>query len=669
MKKIILLSIIAVLSLLIVSSCGETVSTETTGSSVESSTGDSQSGSDSTASTGSSSTTDSTTQSGTTDSSAQGTVDSSSQSGTTASSDTTSSSDDKAEDTVITSAPSLETIVGPHMGVFNTAGSYGDESKFMGYTSYTNEYDLSKYAGKQILITAGGRYLFSGKSINTQIFIKPSAADQNITIVLNGVDISYAGSGPVIYAEKCGSVLIATMPNTVNTLTDNSKNGENGVIKVKSCDLTMDGKGKLILNANSKNGISNTKVLTIKGGEYEITAQGHGIYGKLGVVINGGKFNFKCAKSGIKAGDNEANSVVEGDITINSGNFKIVAGTNGLNACGAVSINKGWIYIESGTRGIDAKKLVSIKSGIITIDADADAIKTSGDVVVSGDANLKINTNGNGIEAQNLTVNTSGVIYIKTSAVYIEAVDGEFKKIDGEYVPVDGTEKPTVKKYNRVECKGFEAKSLLKVSKGIIGIDSFEDCMNACNVEIEGGTIAIATTKDGIEASENVKITNTTNGAPTVYICSSDKGIKATGTVSLLNGSTIILAKTDAIKADTLTVNGGKHILYEKVECATAFKIAGGTFISIATTKAPVIAKATIPNVYGAIENKKLCVAGETIVLTMGEGQSFVSETLVLFKDYSDKMSVFYAAECSGKGTIEIGEDMVKEELTKGKFY
>ena len=685
MKRILILMLALALGLVLMVSCGESVpndgATATTQQSGQGGTGSTDD--DTGASTG---TTDTSKGGSTTDTSKGGTTTDTSKGGSTTdtskggnttdtSNGTTSSTggttdsgntdSTEKEEVLDKNAPTVEGVLGSSLGVFNGADTFGDEGKISGFTNYTYQYDVSKYTGKTIVIATGGQYRFYGKSLNTQIFISPSAKGQKVNILLDGVDITYSGSGPVIFAEKCDAVTIATAPGTVNKLTDSSKNGENGVIKVKSCDLLMDGKGKLVIVANAKNGISNTKQLTINGGEYDITAVGHGVYGKTGLTVNGGKFTINCDKSGFKAGDDEVGNEVEGNVVIKACSVKIKSGTNGINAYGSVSIANGRFVVDAGTKGIDAKTNIDISGGVFILDCGEDAVQSKADVSISGNASLKLTTKGNGVEGVNVTVSTTGVIYIKTSPTYVVDAKGEYKKIDGVYILLDGSEKDSVTRYKLVECKGFEARNQLVINKATIGIDAYEDGMNAVNIKVESGKIAISTTKDGMDASESIVISGTAN----VTVCSSDKGLKAAKNVELKGGTTQILAKTDAIKADKLKVESGKHILHEKVEYVTEFKVSGGTFVSVATTKEPIVGSASIPNAYGDVASKKQCSKGAVIILTIGEGDNKVQETIVLYKDYTDKMCVFFAAEQNGKGTIQVGEDGEIEELTTGKFY
>ena len=555
--------------------------------------------------------------------------------------------------------PTVEGVMGDLLNVFTAEDTFGNEGKISSYTSYTNVDVSCLEGGKQYLIEKGGIYRVYGKSTNGQICVK--ATDQTVILLLDGVDMTYAGSSPVIYAEDCRAFSIVLAEGSTNTLADSDINGENGAIKVRSCDLVMGGKGKLTIKGNTKHAISNTKNLTINGGTYVISSVRHGIYGKLSVTINGGKFNINSARSGIKSGDDEVGKETEGKITINSCSARIKCYTNGINSYGSVEINNGRIVVDASGKGIVATKDININGGIMILNTVEDTIKSDTNVNIGGSSNLKIKTNGNGVEAVNATVNTTGVIYIETIPVFTEQVDGEYKLVNGKYVLLDGTESGSTKRYGVKECKGFEIKEKITVSGGNIGVDSFEDGLNAINIELSGGSFVIATQKDGMDASANITVSGSTN----INVIESDKGLKATNAINLNAGSTTIMANTDAIKADTVTVLSGKHILFEKVEYVGSFTIRGGTFLSISTTNAPVAVKATIPNASGIINNKSMCVVGKYFTVRMGSATEYV----VLQKDYTEKMSVLFATETQGECTVIIGQNEKTESLTQGKIY
>ena len=572
-------------------------------------------------------------------------------------------SEDVDESVINVTKDSVLGILGNAMDPFNAADTFGNEGQISSFTKYNDNYDLSQFsAGKRIEITDGGIYRVTGKSLNGQIYIK--AKGQSVIVLLDGVDLTSTTSTPAIYAEDCASLKIILAEGSSNRLEDTSVNGENGVIKVKSCNLTMGGKGRLTIKANAKNGISNTKELIIEGGTYVITSTRHAIYGKLGVTINGGKFTLNSARSGIKSGDDEEGKETEGKIVINSGSIHIRCNTDGLNSYGPVEINNGRITIEAKSRGIDATKDITINGGTLVFSTENDTIRTSkatydekgklltsgATISILGNSNVKIASYGNGIQAENVKVSTSGVLYIYTTLYYAVSENGAYKRVNDVYVLIEEGERYTGTRYNPLECKGIEAANKLEIVETTIGINSYEDCLNATEIVVNNLKGAFATERDAMEASTervvqaNIKI----EGVKTdITIIKSDKGLKANNTVTLSDGYTKIVASTEAIKADTVMVNSGKHILFDKVEYVTDFMVRMGTVVCISTTNAPVAVRAAIPSASGVITNKNLCTSGELVQLVMGTQ----SESIVLPKDYTEKISVLYVAPDESSGT------------------
>ncbi|MBQ7226373.1 MAG: carbohydrate-binding domain-containing protein [Clostridia bacterium] len=557
--------------------------------------------------------------------------------------------------------PTVQEVLGELMNVFTAEDTFGNESKVQSFTDYT-DIDVSKVTNTQVVISQGGVYRVHGKNANCQLYLKAQEkGTQKVYLLLDGLDLSYSGSSPVIFADDFKEVHIVLAKGSYNTLRDSATNGENGAIKVKSCNLVLDGTGKLTITANAKHGISNTKELTINGGNYNITSVGHGIYGKQGVIINGGKYNISSAKSGIKAGDDEVGNEYVGKIEINSGSIKIRSTTNGINSYGTVSIINGRITVESNGKGIVATNDLNISGGTLILSTVEDTIKSDASVNITGKANIKITTNGNGVEAVNATVSTTGVIYIKTMPVFTKDVTGSYIYVNGAYVHIEDTDDDSGERYAVAECKGFEIKEKLTLNKATIGVDSFEDGLNAATVDAQSGKLVISTTRDGVDASNEVVIGGTVN----VNIVDSNKGIKAATKVTLSAGETTVTADTDAIKADTVSIVSGKHILFEKVEYVTDFTIRGGVLLCVSTTNNPVSIKATIPNASGVIVNKDMCKNGQLLTLAMG------TETVgvVLTKDFTEKMSVLYAAPSQGQCLVIIGQDEKRETLVQGSFY
>lgn len=554
--------------------------------------------------------------------------------------------------------PGVSEMLGDKMDSFN-GSAYVEKSTTSDFYGEVIDIDVSKDANNRVYqIKDGGAYRLFGKSLNGAIYIK--AADQDIYLVLDGVDLTNNGSAPAIYAEDCKSVTVIITEGSVNYLKDSSKNGENGVLRVRSCNLTIDGQGTLNIVANKKHGISNTKELTIKGGTFNITTptgEGHAVYGKLGVTVNSGNFTINAGKSGFKSGDVADDGTIErGYITINYAHTDITCGTNAFNCQGPVQINNGYFKINANTgNGIDATGDVTISNSIVVINSDKSGIATDGDISITGATNLKVETNGNGISGDNISVTTSGVVYIKTTALYERYNASEsteenptlYVLENGSYVLYDSEKHSTSIFYTRRNCKGLNADNGVDITSSLVGIDSYEDCINALTLSVNGANLVLNTACDGVEADIVTIDANIT-------ILNAQKGIKGETSLQIDGGTVTVNASIDSLNSDNTVINAGNVYLFDKIDKGTEGKVEvnGGTVIMLSTTKSAQITEGSQRYRSGKVTNADKCIAGSWVKITAGE----FSVVLYLPKDYSSKMALYYSGEgANGKITVEFG--------------
>ena len=535
---------------------------------------------------------------------------------------------------------------------------YGNEGNVVDYVCHRT-IDLSLYENQELYITSGGAYRLYGSVVNSCVFIQ--APNEDVVLVLDGVSIDCKSTyKPAIYAKDCSSVTIILRQDTENFLSDSVTNdGEKAVLRVKSCNLTIGGKGTLNIEANAKYGISNTKELTINGGNINITSPSYSIYGKLGVNINGGKLNLNSLnKGGIKSGDaDDSISLVEGYVKINRGSTKINCLTNGINSCGMIEMTDGRIeIIAKEGNGIDASKDVTFHGGIFIANSYKSAVSTDANVLIDGSANLKLITTGNGISANNVEISTSGAIYIRTDAVYEllteETPEDETRYciVNNEYVEYDATVHGQRELYVRRDCRGIEADGTLTISNGVIGIDSYEDGFNVNDkILIEGGKIVISTSCDAMEAENGIALSQNAE----IDVIMSNKGLKAND-VTIDGGTVKIAADTDAIKANNIVINDGSVYLFEKIDIGEtgSAEINGGTVVIISTNKKAPIIGGSMGSASTSMLDDENALIGMWIRVSVGDN----SVVLKLPKDYTEKMTVFYSPVEDGEGLlVELG--------------
>ena len=545
----------------------------------------------------------------------------------------------------------VEEALKEDLKVFDKDSSFGNEGEVFDYTT-SYEINLSRDAmNASYKIDKGGAYRVYGASSDGQIFI--NAVDQHVVLVLDNVSLTSGNSiaGPAIYAVDCASVTIVLKEGTTNYLSDSAVNdGEGAVIRVRSCDLIIDGKGALVIDAKAKNAIANTKELTINSGSYVLNAPNHGIYGKKGVTINGGTYDINSGKSGIKSGDGDTSEDYEyGYIKVTAGNIDIDCGTNGFNCVGPVTIENGKVVIDSEKgNAIEAINSVSVNGGTMILKSYKSTISSDEDVNIGGSSNIKLETTGNGISATNVTIATKGVVYIKTILSYetvtesTQETDTRYVLVDGEYVIYDATVHGTkVTQYVLRPGKGVNADKLT-VKKGTIGIDSFQDAINVDTFEATGATMVLYTLKDAVDASISASV----SGEADITILGAEKGINSDSVV-VNGGNLYVIAAKDAINSDSTVINGGVVYLFDKIDTGSngTVTVNGGILLMITTNNVPQTTGGTSQYISAPVANKEYALPGNWINVITGDDVARVE----LPKDYTDKMVIYYSSETMGE--------------------
>ncbi len=255
----------------------------------------------------------------------------------------------------------------------------------------------AQITGTKITITDAGVYRITGNLNDGQIII--DSEDKNsIKLILNEVSLYCSNSAPV-YIRNSSKTIIKLEENTINTLKDGSsysyddtENQEPNAVVFSKSDLTLYGTGKLVIDANGKDGISSKDGLIISGGVYLVNAVDNGIRGKDYLIIHNGNFNVTSGSNGLKS-DNE-NSSSLGYINIEKGRFTISSAGDGITANTILQISGGYFNLISGggsshtatavsSKGVKGLTSVSIACDTMIINSADDAIHSNFAVTVS----------------------------------------------------------------------------------------------------------------------------------------------------------------------------------------------------------------------------------------------------------------------------------------------
>ncbi|GLX69868.1 carbohydrate-binding domain-containing protein [Paenibacillus glycanilyticus] len=251
-----------------------------------------------------------------------------------------------------------------------------------------------------ITITAAGTYVASGKLNEGRIVV--NVADKGVVrLVLNGAELHYSTSSP-IYVEEAGKLILSLPEGTSNVVSDGTDyefpdadtDEPNAAIFSKD-DMTINGTGKLTVEANYNNGIASKDKLKITGGTFDIQAADDAVMGRDLVAVKDGSFTLNAAGHGIKTTNDTEGE--EGLVVLQGGTYNIEAGEDALHSKGGLSISGGDFNISAGDDGIHAETALLITDGTIDIAKSYEGIEASDITIAGGD--IKLASSDDGVNA------------------------------------------------------------------------------------------------------------------------------------------------------------------------------------------------------------------------------------------------------------------------------
>lgn len=386
----------------------------------------------------------------------------------------------------------------------------GDEK--INWEDYENqEITLSE----NITITEEGVYDLNGNIKGGSIMVNASG---NVKLNLNNVNINSL-NGPCIYIEKASDVVINLQgTNYLSDSTSYSVLDEevNGVI-YSSSDITFEGKGKLVIEANYQDGIVGKDDLKIINGNYDITSVDDGIRGKDSVYILNGNFSINSQGDAIKSTNNT--DVEKGFILIENGIFNLESNLDCLQAETKLVIENGEFNVKTGGGSANSS----------TSNSDWGRWPSYFEESSSNNESAK------GFKAINNLVINNGIFNFDTSDdalhsnSYVGILTGEFSILSGD--------------------DGIHADNELIIDGGNIKITKSYEGLEASKMTINGGSIDINSSDDGINIAGGVDGSPTNRPGANLYNSSTDN------ILTINNGNIVIDAAGDGID-----VNGSAYM-------------------------------------------------------------------------------------------------------------
>jgi hypothetical protein len=316
-------------------------------------------------------------------------------------------------------------------------------------------------SGSTVTINRAGDYILSGTLSNGQIVVAAGKNDL-VRLVLNGVRLSFSTGSPLYLKEARKTVLILP-DNTVNEVSDGASyrfspgEDEPDAAIFAHDDLSITGKGALVVKGSYRNGIASKDTLVINGGSITVTALNDAFRGRDALVVRDGVLIAEAGGDGFKANNDQ--DAAKGYVVLEGGTCTIRAGTDGVQAETSLTISGGIFDVTSGggagtpqnnrgrapqARGAwgrqpitaadqESKKAFKagtkllISGGTFSVNAEDDAFHSNGDLMLSG-GSFSIRTGDDGFHADALLRADDGDI---TIAACYEGLEGARVEING----------------------------------------------------------------------------------------------------------------------------------------------------------------------------------------------------------------------------------------------
>ena len=201
-----------------------------------------------------------------------------------------------------------------------------------------------------IEIRTTGTYVIEGTLDDGQIVVDAEDAG-TVRLVLNGASITSSTSA-AIYVKQADQTVISLEAGTENVVTDakeyvfaSEEDEPSGTIFSKD-DLSINGDGKLVVNANYKDGIVSRDDLIVTGGNITINAEDDGIVGRDLFAMRDATINVIANGDGVKSSNDE--DAEKGNIVLQSGLLQVTAGSDGIQSERDVLVVDGQYSIVAG---------------------------------------------------------------------------------------------------------------------------------------------------------------------------------------------------------------------------------------------------------------------------------------------------------------------------------
>ena len=425
-------------------------------------------------------------------------------------------------------------------------------------------------------ITVAGDYVLTGNYENGVTIDVENG--ETTHIYLSGATVSNDNGVAILNSNKKSTLIITLVEGTTN-IVSNACDDENA-IHVKG-DAIFNGKGKLIVNSTTKNGIKVSKSLVMVDGVYELSAANHGITAKSIHIVDSNINVLSAGKDGIQAecdDDTHEFTFDEGFVVLDGVTYTAEVCGDGIQAdtfvlikSGSYTITTKGEFVSYSSANMDEYDLVAddykyVKStnDFMRIASDSNTAMSRRYALKQGCKGIKVGEieyDGDDDGEDDVTV-TDGQysIVINSGTFNIDSTDDAIHANSGDVLINGGTF--IINTYD----DGITADKLTQINGGDIAVESSYEGIEGARIEISGldTTIDIVSSDDGINAASDVT-------GDTMYILisggyirvnTSGDGVDSNGSIVLDGGVLVVEGPTSgadaALDSDKgMIVNGG----------------------------------------------------------------------------------------------------------------
>lgn len=281
-----------------------------------------------------------------------------------------------------------------------------------------------------------------------------------------------------------------------------------------------------------------------------------GIVSKDDLKFNGGTYEITAADDGIRGTDSVY--IVDGDFAINATGDGIKSTNETKTGKGFVLIENGSFAIKTGLKGIKASRTILVYAGEIDINSYDDGVHSNNYIGIVG-GNFTINSGDDGMHADRELIIDGGTVNITKS---YEGLEAQAITINGGTIKIMATD-------DGINAGGGADSS----SQNRAGANPMAGDEN-CVLEINGGEIYINAAGDGVDSNGYLYF----NGGTVVIDgpTSSGDGALDSGISIVMNGGTVIAVGASGM-AETL---GASSSVYN-ISVYFATTQAAGTTVEI----------------------------------------------------------------------------------------